>query len=116
VMDDGKDSVTVLSRLLQRYGGRANFVIVLNKGRGEDFGMYRQSDAAMRAEQLGVPVIDLPALHKATMRKIDRLDKSFWSALNLQDGNSENSLGLMERQRVKVWLRQAFSEFERLGL
>jgi hypothetical protein len=115
VMDDGKDSVGVLSRLLQRYGQRANYVVVLNKGRGEDFSMFRNSDAAVSVDRLAAPIIELPALHKATMRKIDRLDKSFWSALNHQDG-SENSLGLMERQRVKVWLRQAYSEFERLGL
>jgi hypothetical protein len=116
VMDDGKDSVTVLSRLLSRYGDRANNIVVLNKGRGEDFSMYRQSDAAISVARLGVPVIELPALHKATMRKIDLLDKSFWSATQTQDGGSDNNLGMMERQRVKVWLRQAFSEFEQLGL
>jgi hypothetical protein len=49
------------------------------------------------------------------MRKIDLLDKSFWSAANHHNG-SPDSLGMMERQRLKVWLRQAYSEFERLGL
>jgi hypothetical protein len=115
VMDDGKDSVAVLARLLQHFGDRANYIVVLNKGRGEDFSMFRNSDAAGSVAQIGAPVFDLPALHKATMRKIDLLDKSFWSAANHQNG-STNSLGMMERQRLKVWLRQAYSEFERLGL
>jgi hypothetical protein len=115
VMDDGKDSVAVLARLLQHFGDRANYIVVLNKGRGEDFSMFRHSDAAASIARLGAPVFDLPALHKATMRKIDLLDKSFWSAANHQNG-SPDSLGMMERQRLKVWLRQSYSEFERLGL
>src|ERR1700712_3190300 len=51
VMDDGKDSVGVLSRLLEHYGERANYVVVLNKGRGEDFGVFRASDAAAAVER-----------------------------------------------------------------
>jgi hypothetical protein len=115
VMDDGKDSVGVLSRLLEHYGERANYVVVLNKGRGEDFGVFRASDAAAAVERLHAPLFELPALHKATMRKIDRLDKSFWSAANHHNG-SDTSLGMMERQRVRVWLRDAYREFDRLGL
>jgi hypothetical protein len=115
VMDDGKDSVGILARLLQHFGDRANYIVVLNKGRGEDFSMFRHSDAAAGIARLGAPVFDLPALHKATMRKIDLLDKSFWSAANHTNG-SPDSLGMMERQRLKVWLRQSYSEFERLGL
>jgi hypothetical protein len=115
VMDDGKDSVAVLSRLLQRYGERANYVVVLNEGRGQDFSLFRQSDANASVVRLAAPVLELPALHKATMLKIDRLDKSFWSALNHRNG-SDTSLGMMERQRLKVWLRQAYGQFERIGL
>jgi hypothetical protein len=116
VMDDGKDSVGLLQRLLERYGERANYVVVLNKGRGEDFGMFHGSEAAASVARLGVPVIELPALHKATMRKIDRLDKSFWSAVNHTNDGTNNHLGLMDRQRVKVWLRQSYAQFERVGV
>jgi len=115
VMDDGKDSVSVLSRLLERYGERANYIVVLNKGRGEDFSLFRQSDAAARLQHLPAQVFELPALHKGTMLKIDRLDKSFWSAVHQQNGK-DTSLGMMERQRLKVWLRQSYGEFERIGL
>lgn len=115
VMDDGKDSVSVLSRLLERYGERANYVVVLNKGRGEDFSLFRQSDAATHIQRLAAQLFELPALHKGTMLKIDRLDKNFWSAIHQQNGK-DNSLGMMERQRLKVWLRQSYAEFERIGL
>ncbi len=116
VMDDGKDSVDLLSRLLGRYGARARYVVVLNKGRGEDFALFRNSSAASEMGRLGVPVMDLGALHKPTMLKIDHLDKSFWAAVNHKDSDSERCLGMMERQRVKVWLRHAYGELERLGL
>jgi hypothetical protein len=112
VMDDGKDSLALLTRLLERYGERANYVVVLNKGRGEDFSAFRRSEAAATLARLAAPVIELPALHKATMRSIDRLDKSFWAAVNHNEGDS---LGFMERQRVKVWLRNAYSELDRMG-
>jgi hypothetical protein len=116
VMDDGKDSVSVLSHLLQHFGDRASYIVVLNKGRGDDFSLFQQSDAAASVSRLGVPIFNLPALHSGTMRKIDRLDKSFWSAVNHQNGATEGNLGVMERQRLKFWLRQSYAELERLGL
>ena len=115
VMDDGKDSVGLLAKLLKRYEERASYVVVLNKGRGEDFTQYRQSEAAAEVSRLGVPVIELPGLHKGSMQKIDRLDKSFWSALHPQ-GSAPQNLGLMERQRLKVWLRNVYTELERVGV
>lgn len=115
VMDDGKDSVSVLSRLLQRYGDRANYVVVLNKGRGKDFRLFHESDAAASVNRLAAPLLEIPALHASTMQKIDRLDKSFWSAINNHSG-PEESLGMMERQRLKVWLRESYGHFERLGV
>jgi len=116
VMDDGKDSVDLLTRLLKRYGARASYVVVLNRGRGEDFALFRASEAAELVKSLGVPVIELDPLHKSTMRKIDHLDKSFWAAVHHKDGESDSVLGMMERQRVKVWLRHAYRELERLGM
>lgn len=115
VMDDGKDSLAILSRLLKRYGDRASYVVVLNKGRGEDFAPFHSSDAAASLGQWAAPLIELPALHKGAMRSIDRLDKSFWSAVH-HSNSSDASLSFMERQRVKVWLRSAYSELERVGL
>ena len=37
VMDSGKDSVDLLKKLLDRFGARLNYVIVLNQLRGETF-------------------------------------------------------------------------------
>jgi hypothetical protein len=45
------------------------------------------------------------------MRKIDAGSASFWAAAN---GTSKEpgGLGLMERQRVRAWLKHAYSELE----
>lgn len=115
VMDDGKDSVSVLSRLFDRYGERAKYVVVHNKGRGSNFSLFHESPAAESASRLGAPLLELPALHSGTMNKIDRLNKSFWAAVN-QHTSPESSLGIMERQRVRMWLRESYGQFERLGV
>ncbi len=114
VMDDGKDSVALLDRLLSRYGDTANYVIVLNHGRGSDFSMFYESDAYETVRNREIPVVPLRSLHRPTMLTIDRHDKSFWGAINHRA--DATALGLMDRQRVKVWTRHAFAEFERLGL
>jgi len=115
VMDEGKDSVTLLERLIGRYGDSVSYVVVLNQGRGESFELFEQAEVREQVREMEIPVITLRDLHRATMRKIDRLDKSFWAAAH-NDAPAGESLGLMERQRVKVWLRHAYGELERIGL
>ncbi len=116
VVDDGKDSVNLLSRLFQRYGNNARYVIVQNYGRGEDFTLLNDSAVMQQMQDIDVPVIKLKGLHKPSMRKIDQFDKSFWAAVNNTDPGQGECLGLMERQRVKTWLKNAYSEFERIGI
>jgi uncharacterized membrane protein YhaH (DUF805 family) len=48
-------------------------------------------------------------LHDAVVQKIDARNASFWSARYLT-GLDGPGLGLMERQRLKMWLAHAFSE------
>ena len=115
VMDDGKDSVTLLQRLLSRYGDSVRYVIVQNALRGDNFDLFEQSEAHAAARELGTPVMSLRALHHPIMKKIDQLDQSFWAASN-NPSWADKGLGLMERQRVKVWMRNAYDEFDRLGL
>ena len=67
-----------------------------------------------KARELGAYCIDLPALHETSMRKIDRQNTSFWAAVH--DRNSPDCLGMLERQRVKTWLRNAYASFDTLPL
>ena len=108
VMDSGQDSVTLLSRLLDRFGQRVRHVIVLNQLRGDDFSQLEQSGELARAQSLGAKVITIKRLHDAAVQKIDASNSSFWSAKS--NSGEGAALGLMDRQRLKMWLGHAFSE------
>jgi hypothetical protein len=112
--DAGKDTVDLLGRLLSTYGEGPNYIIVKNLGRGSDFSQLDESAAMQRALELGAQVITLAQLHEASMRKIDRQNASFWAAVNTKSG--EDALGLLERQRVKSWLKNAYMTFDNLPL
>ena len=112
--DAGKDSVDLLDRLINTYGAGPNYIVVKNEGRGTDFSQLESSAALKKAVALGGRIITLASLHEASMRKIDRQNASFWAAINRRDGT--DSLGMLERQRVKTWLRQTYETFDKLPL
>jgi len=114
VAEAGRDSVVLLEKLLATYGSGPGYVVVRNLGRGSDFSELDQSEAMQLALHLGARVISLPLLHEASMRKIDRQDLSFWAAVNRASG--PDALGLLERQRVKTWLKKSYEAFDTLGL
>lgn len=115
VMDSGRDSVDLLTRLLDRFEGRLNYVLVLNQLRGDDFSQLERSGQLARAQGLGARTMPLKHLQDAVLRKIDAANASFWSA-RTAPGTEGAKLGLLERQRLRVWLAQVESEFERLGV
>ena len=112
VMDDGRDAVDLLSRLIDSYGPGPNYIVVQNHGRGANFVLLRESYALQKAQAHGAHVVELPRLHDASMRKIDQHNTSFWKAIN--DRESSDALGLLERQRVKTWLKNCYEVFGRL--
>lgn len=110
LLDDGADSIALLGGMLDRRDDGEHLVAVRNHGRGRDFGAFDRSPVRAKAEQTGVRLMDLPALHEATMRKVDHQGASFWAAANSRDG-----LGLMDRQRVRVWLRKAYVPLDEMA-
>lgn len=114
VMDAGRDSVDLLRRLLERFGQRVRYVLVKNHLRGDDFGMLERSGELERALGLGARVVELKKLHEAVVQKIDARNCSFWAArhANAIDGPS---LGLMERQRLKLWMNNVYDAFAKVG-
>jgi hypothetical protein len=115
VMDSGKDSVDLLKKLLDRFGSRLSYAIVLNQSRGEDFSILEQSGLKERALELNAKVITLKRLHEGVITKIDAGSTSFWAAKHKSETDVKG-LGLMERQRVKYWLKHAYEELDRAGL
>jgi hypothetical protein len=110
VMDDGKDSLAMLGRLLGRYGESASYCVVKNLGRGKDFSMFDASAVRGEAERLKATILELPELHPPVMQKIDRADASFWAAVNGPGPN--DTFTRLDRQRVRVWL---YRIYERLA-
>lgn len=114
VADAGKDSVDLLGRLVNTFENGPNYFVVKNMGRGTDFSQLDESLALEKAVALGARVITLAQLHEVSMRKIDRQNASFWAALN--DRSGPDALGLLERQRVKMWLKRTYDTLDTLKL
>ena len=114
VMDSGRDSVDLLKKLLDRFGHRLRYVLVRNQLRGDDFSLLEQSGELERALAFGAKVLNIKRLHDAVVQKIDAANSSFWAAKNAADGGGK--LGLMERQRLKLWLNHAYAELDAAGV
>lgn len=114
VIDDGKDSVRLLSSLLDRLPDAVTLVCVRNKGRAAEFRLFEESKLGARiAARRGVE-IELPDLHARSMHKIDAYDKSFWAAIHNVDPSEGPCLTRMERQRARVALHRAHRVFRAL--
>ena len=112
VMDNGKDSVDLLQRLFDRYGDRLNYVIVRNQLRGDEFEILQRSGLLDRAQELKAQVVSIKRLYDGAMTKIDAHSSSFWAATQA-DKKDPAGLGILERQRVRSWLRNAYEELDR---
>lgn len=115
VMDSGKDCVDLLNKLLDQFRTRVNYVLVQNQLRDEQFTILTASGVKERALAFDAKVMTLKKLHAPVMTKIDSHSYSFWAAKN-KDSATLNPLGLLERQRVKIWLKHAYNEIEFIGL
>jgi hypothetical protein len=115
VMDSGRDSVDLLKKLLDRFGSRLNYVIVLNQLRGENFDLFEKSGEREHAQSLHARIISLRRLHEPVINKIDAGSTSFWAAKN-KSTTEVAGLGILERQRVKVWLNNAYEQLDSLFL
>jgi hypothetical protein len=115
VMDSGKDSVDLLAKLLNQFGERLQYVLVLNQLRGDDFSILQQSGEQAKALALGARIVSIKRLNEPAIQKIDASSSSFWAATNSAD-KQVTGLGLMERQRVKIWLRGAYQQLDDVGV
>ena len=64
---------------------------------------------------MGAKIIVLKRLHEVVIAKIDAASTSFWAAKHKSDSDAK-SLSLLERQRVKVWLRSAYEQIGSVGV
>ena len=110
VMDTGRDSTELLARWLDGPGAALPLVLVLNEVRGDKFDLLAQSGLLGRAQALGARTLRLRKLPDALLQKIDAAGTSFWAA------GQPGALGLLDRQRLKVWLQRTAAELDALGV
>ncbi|MDE3012319.1 MAG: mobilization protein [Pseudomonadota bacterium] len=113
VADAGQDTIDLLDRLLSSYGEGAQVIVVKNYGRGSDFSALEASAPMRRALAQNARVIALGGLNEASMGKIDRQNASFWGAVHQR---GPNSLGMLDRQRVRSWLNTSYTALDSLSL
>jgi hypothetical protein len=115
VMDAGRDSADLLGRWLDgATGGAAGLplVMVLNEVRGDGFEQLEASGLVPRAQAQGARSLRLRKLPDSLLQKVDAKGQSFWAAT--QDASS--GLGLLDRQRLKLWLQRTQSELATLDI
>ena len=114
VMDCGKDSVDLLRRLFDRFGSRLGYVIVQNQVRGENFDIFEKSVEKPRAVELGAKFVSIRHLMNHVMHKIDASNAPFAMSRNPERDNT--GLGLVDRQRLKLWLTHAFAQMDQVDI
>ncbi|QTR49875.1 P-loop NTPase family protein [Candidatus Thiothrix anitrata] len=108
VMDDGADALSLLDKTLDSYPQQdIQFIVVQNMGRGENFDAFEQSPIFQKAQQRNAYCMTLGKLHAKLVQKVDFNDLSFWAAANNRD-----LMSTPERQRVRVWLDNAYRQFD----
>ncbi len=110
VMDDGVDSMNLLNHLLNRYPQDfIKFVVVTNQGRGECFEHFERSTIYQKAKDRDAVFITLGKLQPQIAARIDFSNTSFWGAANNID-----VMNIIERSRVRVWLKNNYLQFDKL--
>lgn len=111
VMDDGADSVNLLNNLLTRYPQDfVNIVVANNFGRGECFDHFEQSATYQKAKDRNAIFIRIEKLQPQLAARIDFNNTSFWAAANNID-----VMNIIERSRVRVWLKNNYLQFDKLN-
>ncbi len=111
VMDDGADSVNLLNNLLNRYPQDfITFVVVKNLGRGECFDHFEKSTTYQKAKDRNAIFLKVEKLQPQLAARIDFSNTSFWAAANNID-----VMNIIERSRVRVWLKNNYLQFDKLN-
>ena len=89
-------------------------MLVRNQLRGDDFSVLEQSGEQARAIGLGAQVVSIKHLHDGVIKDRRRQQQLLEGQERRQDGSA--GLGLMDRQRVKMWLRDIYREIDDVGV
>ena len=112
--DGGYDSLLLLQKSLNFFGGDVRHVLVKNMGRADDFQALDEDEAVQELlARHRVPVITLPKCHGSkTRNKMDKESLTFGEALSREPAAFDS----INRARISRFLNEAFEQFERAGV
>jgi hypothetical protein len=114
VMDCGKDSVDLLRKLFDRFGSKLGYVIVQNQVRGESFELFEKSEEKPRSLELAAKFVSIRQLMNHVMHKIDASNAPF--SIGRYPERDKTGLGLVDRQRLKLWLTHACAQMDQVDI
>lgn len=112
VSDGGFDSLNLLRKSLEYFKGGATHIVVKNMGKSEDWEAFEQDKPLQKLlKQYKAPVIEFPKFVGSVVRNtVDAESLSFSNALEYQ------GFGVIEKQRVRKFLRESYEAFEKVGV
>lgn len=112
VSDGGFDSLNLLRKSLEYFKGGVKHVVVKNLGKSEDWDAFEQDKPLQKLiKQYKAPVIEFPKFVGSVVRNtIDAESLPFSQALEYE------GFGVIEKQRVRKFLRESYEAFEKAGV
>lgn len=112
VSDCGHDSLTLLRKSLEYFKTNAKHIVVKNYGKTDDWAAFDQDETLQKLIQTyDSTIIDFPKFIGSIVRnRIDEFSLTFGEAL------THEKFDLIERQRVRKFLREAYLAFEAAGV
>lgn len=111
VADPGRDSVDLRGRLIKTFETSPNYFCSKPATR-----LRFLSDGKVtcigKSAILDVRIVTLKQLHQSSRREIRRQNASFLATIN--NRTEPEALGLLKRQRVKMWLKKTYDTFDTL--
>ena len=105
------DSNKLFFSSVKKYGDIMHTVFVANKGLHSDFSaLYEDEEFKAIIDEYQIPVMELGKLGHKENNYLDTTQMAF------SEGLQSDELTIVSKQRIKNFLKKAFSEFEKIGL
>jgi len=107
VSDGESDSIELFIESLEHYQGYITHVFIKNWGRCDEWGDFKAHEAIQKAiAEYNVAVIDFPKLSDGRRIEINA------KRLTFEDASNYPEFGLIGRNQIKTYLRDAYKAFE----
>jgi hypothetical protein len=111
VSDGESDSIELFIESLEHYQGYITHVFIKNWGRCDEWGYFKAHEAIQKAiAEYNVAVIDFPKLSDGRRIEINA------KRLTFEDASNYPEFGIIGRNQIKTYLRDAYKAFESTGL